>query len=54
MARGFSPSYTWSAHWIADPRYREAIANYLVREREQAAQEVEMLAEHAPFRNEQD
>jgi predicted N-acyltransferase len=54
LARGYMPTPTYSAHWIADPRYRDAISAYLVREREQAAADVEMLAEHAPFRHEQD
>ncbi|MGV8839299.1 MAG: GNAT family N-acetyltransferase [Bauldia sp.] len=54
LARGYMPTPTYSAHWIADPRYRDAIAAYLAREREQSAADVEMLAEHAPFRHEQD
>ncbi|MCC6736588.1 MAG: N-acetyltransferase [Bauldia sp.] len=54
LARGYMPTPTYSAHWIADPRYRDAIAAYLVREREQSAADVEMLSEHAPFRHEQD
>ena len=32
VSRGFEPTLTWSAHFIADPRFREAIAEYLQRE----------------------
>ena len=32
LARGFEPMPTWSAFWIADPRMREIVANYLRRE----------------------
>lgn len=29
ISRGFSPTLTWSAHWIEDPVFRAAIARYL-------------------------
>lgn len=32
LARGFTPTSTASAHWIADPRFRTAIAGWLQRE----------------------
>ncbi len=32
LARGFSPTVTWSAHWIGDGALRRAIAGYLKRE----------------------
>jgi predicted N-acyltransferase len=32
IARGFEPTPTWSAFWIADPRMREAVAQFIVRE----------------------
>ena len=32
IARGFMPTRTYSAHWIADPRFREAIAQHLMHE----------------------
>ena len=39
LARGYEPVRTWSAHWIADPGFREAVADFLEREREGVAQE---------------
>ena len=33
IARGYLPTTTYSAHYIADPGLRRAIADYLVRER---------------------
>jgi predicted N-acyltransferase len=33
-ARGFLPTITHSAHWIADPRFRRVIANHLAGERD--------------------
>ena len=33
LARGYLPTKTYSAHYIADPALRRAIADYLVRER---------------------
>ncbi|MCW5750460.1 MAG: N-acetyltransferase [Alphaproteobacteria bacterium] len=54
LARGYLPTATYSAHWIADPRLREAIERYLVREREHVAEEIGYFASHAPFRRETD
>jgi len=50
LARGYVPVTTWSAHYIPDPGFRRAIADYLEREREAVAQEQEYLGELAPFR----
>lgn len=36
-ARGFIPTLTRSAHWLADPRMRSALAPWLARERERVA-----------------
>jgi uncharacterized protein len=36
--RGFVPTLTHSAHWIADPRLRSALASWLERERARVAQ----------------
>lgn len=50
LARGYEPVRTWSAHWIADPGFREAIADYLERERDGVAQESLFLGTRTPFR----
>ncbi len=50
LARGYMPVATHSAHWIAHPGLRRAVADYLVRERREVEQMAEILAEHGPFR----
>jgi len=50
LARGYAPVTTWSAHYIPDPGFRRAIADYLAHERDAVAQEQEYLGELAPFR----
>jgi uncharacterized protein len=51
LQRGYLPRPTWSAHWIADPNFRDAVARYLVREVEAVENERELLEEHTPFRS---
>jgi predicted N-acyltransferase len=50
LARGYEPVTTHSAHWIGDPSFRRAVADYLVRERAQVAHDVEVLGDYTPFR----
>jgi predicted N-acyltransferase len=50
VARGYRPTITRSAHWIADPGFRRAVADYLKAERRQVAKDGEALAELLPFR----
>lgn len=50
LARGYSPVQTSSAHWIADPGFRNAVADFLEREREGVAVDAEWLSERTPFR----
>ena len=50
ISRGYMPTTTHSAHYIADPALRRAIADYLVRERAYVAAAGEELATLAPFR----
>jgi predicted N-acyltransferase len=52
IQRGYLPTETWSAHWISDPRLRDAITDYLEHERAHIAAEKAALAELSPFRNE--
>jgi predicted N-acyltransferase len=49
VARGFEPATTWSAHWIADGRFRRAIDDYLARERDAVDQYMASVREHMPF-----
>jgi predicted N-acyltransferase len=50
LARGYVPVTTYSAHYIADPGLRRAIADYLVHERDYVRAEADELAAMAPFR----
>lgn len=50
LARGYAPVATCSAHYIPDPGFRRAIADFLVREREAVASDREYLGELTPFR----
>ena len=52
LARGYRPVTTWSAHYLPDPRFREAVSEFLVRERAAVAHEQEWLGEMMPFRRE--
>ncbi len=53
LARGFTPVKTYSAHFLREPRFREAIRRYLERESEGIAQTVEELEQRSPFRPDQ-
>ena len=50
LARGYQPVRTNSAHWIADPGFREAIADFLERERAGVAADANYLERRTPFR----
>jgi len=50
LARGYLPSETYSAHYIADPPLRRAVADYLKRERLAVAREIALLTEESPYR----
>jgi predicted N-acyltransferase len=50
LARGYLPHTTYSAHYIANPALRRAVADYLSRERAYVQAAAEELAAAAPFR----
>jgi uncharacterized protein len=50
LARGYVPVATVSAHYIADPGFREAVSDFLVRERRAVEREIEFLGEMGPFK----
>jgi predicted N-acyltransferase len=50
LARGYMPVTTRSAHYIAHPGLRRAVADHLEAERRQVAEVGEYLEEHGPFR----
>jgi hypothetical protein len=51
ISRGFEPRLTWSAHYIADPRFRAAIADFLARESRHVDEYAAVVAEHVPYRD---
>lgn len=50
IQRGYLPKPTYSAHWIAHPGLRRAIAEFLVAERAGVEEEMAALAEFSPYR----
>ncbi|PZV36195.1 GNAT family N-acetyltransferase [Mesorhizobium kowhaii] len=50
LARGYRPVTMHSAHYIAHPGLRNAVADYLRRERHEVERMSEYLEEHTPFR----
>ena len=51
LVRGYMPVPTYSAHYIAHTGLRRAVSEYLDREREAVAEQIEALAEHGPFKH---
>jgi len=51
IQRGYLPSPTYSAHWIEDARFRDAIARFLDQERDMVAEGMAQLSEHSPYRH---
>ena len=54
LARGYLPNLTYSAHWIKDPRLRDAIKHYLAQERAHVNADSDILSGHSPFRKNMD
>ena len=51
LGRGYEPVITSSVHFIPDPGFRQAVAEFLAQERTAVAQEVEWLGEALPYRS---
>jgi len=50
ISRGFLPTFTWSAHWIEDARFRDAIRRYLDAEHAWMLEYSNDLQKTSPFR----
>jgi hypothetical protein len=50
IARGFLPTPTNSAHWIANPQFKNAIRDFLDRETRGMQHYMQQLQEHSPFK----
>jgi predicted N-acyltransferase len=53
LARGYRPTLTRSAHDIADPALRCAVADYLAQERPAVEREMQALETETPFRKQE-
>lgn len=51
IARGFLPTSTWSAHWIAHPGFRQAIEQFTRVEAAEMERQIALLMEQSPFRH---
>ena len=50
LARGYLPVETHSLHWLADPGFARAVADYLRAEARAVDEEIEVLTSLGPFR----
>jgi predicted N-acyltransferase len=51
IARGFEPVTTYSAHWLKDPQFANAIEDFLAREKAAVAAYKTEAASYLPFRH---
>jgi predicted N-acyltransferase len=50
ISRGFTPTPTWSYHWLAEPAFYSAIQDYLERETSHVDSYIAHWDEHLPYR----
>ncbi|EAP78425.1 GNAT family N-acetyltransferase [Roseovarius nubinhibens] len=50
LARGYLPQVTHSLHWVGDPGFAQAIAQYLEAEGAAVEEDIEILTGYGPFR----
>ena len=51
ISRGYLPTTTYSAHWIRDPGFRDAVADFLEHEQDEVTGEMALLTRHrSPYR----
>lgn len=53
VSRGFEPVATWSAHWLSDRGFADAVRRYLDNEDELMRDYMEELRGHLPFKKEE-
>jgi Uncharacterized protein conserved in bacteria len=53
VQRGYLPTPTYSAHWIADGGFRKAIERFLVEERRAVAEDMRDLKAQSPYRTDE-
>lgn len=52
LARGFLPQTVRSRHWVAEPAFAEALADWCAHERDEVARYAQTLSAHSPFKSE--
>jgi len=50
LARGYMPVTTHSLHWIGDPGFRDAVAQFLDAEERAIAEDIDIMTSYGPFR----
>ena len=53
LARGYLPVPVWSLHHLPEAGFRQAVSDYLQREREAVSEDIEALQDLGPFRRDQ-
>jgi predicted N-acyltransferase len=51
IQRGYLPREVYSAHWIADPKFREAVEQFIDQERREVNYEIKTLMKYSPYRD---
>ena len=51
LSRGYEPATTSSVHFLPDPRFRSAVADFLIQEREAIRLELEWARQALPYRS---
>lgn len=51
ISRGFLPTATWSAHWIAEPDFRSAVSRFLLAETDSMDDYIEDMQSRSPYRS---
>ena len=52
VSRGFTPETTWSAHWLAQPQFFDAIGEYLESEHRHVERYMQAVDARSPYKNE--
>ena len=50
LARGYLATHTYSAHWIVNESFSEAVQHFLKQERTYIDEEIDYMATHSPFK----
>jgi predicted N-acyltransferase len=51
VSRGFTPATTWSAHWLAQPQFFEAIGDYIEAEHRHVDRYMEAVEGRSPYKD---